>query len=185
VHDLALGSRTVECALKNLDPYGLILLTKPGDRLRAECRGLRSTPERVVASFRLHDACVPLLLRLAHPLSPVGAGQRRAEADPRAHRNRAHAVASERPPGRQQQKTKGSLMLNYTIAETKDIERVFCKRGAVTSVAERDLSPGCEQSFGLVQAARQVQSLNTCALPRQLIYRRVPLEASSKASLDS
>jgi hypothetical protein len=41
-------------------------------------------------------------------------------------------------------------MLQCTITETKDIEPVVYEWGAVKWVANRDLNPGCEQSFGLV-----------------------------------
>ena len=40
-------------------------------------------------------------------------------------------------------------MLECTITETKDIEPVVYEWGAVEWVANRDLNPGCEQSFGL------------------------------------
>jgi len=42
-------------------------------------------------------------------------------------------------------------MLECTITKTKDIEPVVYDWGAVKWVANRDLNPGCEQSFGLVQ----------------------------------
>ena len=41
-------------------------------------------------------------------------------------------------------------MLQCTISENKDIEPVVYEWGAVKWVANRDLDPGCEQSFGLV-----------------------------------
>jgi len=41
-------------------------------------------------------------------------------------------------------------MLECTITETKNIEPVVYDWGAVKWVANRDLDPGCEQSFGLV-----------------------------------
>jgi hypothetical protein len=40
-------------------------------------------------------------------------------------------------------------MLECTITETKDIEPIVYEWGAVKWVANRDLNPGCEQSFGL------------------------------------
>lgn len=41
-------------------------------------------------------------------------------------------------------------MLNCIITETKDIEPVEYEWGAVKWVANNDMAPGCEQSFGLV-----------------------------------
>ena len=41
-------------------------------------------------------------------------------------------------------------MLDCTITETKDLEPVIYEWGAVKWVANSDLDPGCEQSFGLV-----------------------------------
>ena len=41
-------------------------------------------------------------------------------------------------------------MLECIITETKDIEPVVYEWGAVKWVANDDLAPGCEQSFGLV-----------------------------------
>ena len=41
-------------------------------------------------------------------------------------------------------------MLECTITETKDIEPVVYEWGAVKWVANQDLDPGCEQSFGVV-----------------------------------
>jgi quercetin dioxygenase-like cupin family protein len=41
-------------------------------------------------------------------------------------------------------------MLQCTISETKDIEPVVYDWRAVQWVANRDLNPGCDQSFGLV-----------------------------------
>jgi quercetin dioxygenase-like cupin family protein len=41
-------------------------------------------------------------------------------------------------------------MLDCTITETRDIAPVVYEWGAVIWVANRDLIPGCEQSFGLV-----------------------------------
>src|SRR5215471_16750302 len=43
-----------------------------------------------------------------------------------------------------------SLMLECIITETKDIEPVIYEWGGVKWVANNDVSPGCEQSFGLV-----------------------------------
>ena len=41
-------------------------------------------------------------------------------------------------------------MLECIITETKDIEPVIYDWGGVKWVANNDLAPGCEQSFGLV-----------------------------------
>ena len=41
-------------------------------------------------------------------------------------------------------------MLECIITETKDIEPVVYEWGGVKWVANNDLDPGCEQSFGLV-----------------------------------
>ena len=41
-------------------------------------------------------------------------------------------------------------MLECIITETKDIEPVIYEWGGVKWVANNDLAPGCEQSFGLV-----------------------------------
>ena len=41
-------------------------------------------------------------------------------------------------------------MLECIITETKDIESVTYEWGGVKWVANNDLEPGCEQSFGLV-----------------------------------
>src|SRR5262249_13798102 len=42
------------------------------------------------------------------------------------------------------------VMLECVITETKDIEEVTYEWGAVKWVANADVAPGCEQSFGLV-----------------------------------
>src|SRR5215470_13352802 len=44
----------------------------------------------------------------------------------------------------------GTPMLDCIITETKDIEPVLYDWGGVKWVANNDLDPGCEQSFGLV-----------------------------------
>ena len=41
-------------------------------------------------------------------------------------------------------------MLDCIVIETKDVEPVTYDWGAVKWVANHDLAPGCEQSFGLV-----------------------------------
>ena len=41
-------------------------------------------------------------------------------------------------------------MLECIITETKDIEPVIYEWGGVKWVANNDVAPGCEQSFGLV-----------------------------------
>ena len=41
-------------------------------------------------------------------------------------------------------------MLECVISDTKDIEEVTYDWGAVKWVANREIAPGCEQSFGLV-----------------------------------
>ena len=41
-------------------------------------------------------------------------------------------------------------MLDCIVIETKDVEPVIYEWGAVSWVANNDLAPGCEQSFGLV-----------------------------------
>ena len=41
-------------------------------------------------------------------------------------------------------------MLDCIVVETKDVEPVVYEWGAVQWVANHDLAPGCEQSFGLV-----------------------------------
>ena len=48
------------------------------------------------------------------------------------------------------EETKGLPMLDCIITETKDIEPVVYEWGGVKWVANNDLDPGCEQSFGLV-----------------------------------
>ena len=56
-------------------------------------------------------------------------------------------------------------MLECIITETKDIEPVVYEWGGVKWVANNDLDPGCEQSFGLCISFRENQ-------PRALAHRR-------------
>ena len=48
-------------------------------------------------------------------------------------------------------------MLDCIITETKDIEPVIYEWGGVKWVANNDLAPGCEQSFGLVHPSGKDQ----------------------------
>src|SRR3712207_6372692 len=44
----------------------------------------------------------------------------------------------------------GTDMLQCVVSETKDLEPVVYEWGAVKWVANNEVAPGCEQSFGLV-----------------------------------
>ena len=58
-------------------------------------------------------------------------------------------------------------MLECTITETKDIEPVVYEWGAVKWVANRDLNPGCEQSFGSCTSCLERSIPSTGTLPRR------------------